>query len=121
MDNTEAVAKLEDIVLEHEDELYSADITAEAILAAFQAAPLEFVKPKPLEWVEGKAFVHNWLYYETLPQLEEGGYFLLLNARTLEPSGSTDAVIFLAKHPTLKAAHSAAETHRNEMLAKEFE
>ena len=86
---------------------------AQEILAAIQADPLAYVKPKPLEWVESglfKAF-QSGIYLVQYEYDDKG--------KATWAFGINDTLI--SDHPTLEAAQAAAETHRNEMLAKEFE
>lgn len=51
-DNTEVVEKLAWIIANISWHDNASKAAARTILAAIQADPLEFVKPKPLEWVE---------------------------------------------------------------------
>jgi len=118
-DNSEAIEKLAGLIYEYVDggggTLQSEDVegAGQAILAAFQAAPLKFVKPKPLRWLathehnyEAKAFGGEYL-------IEGRNVGYLWWVPTFRGAGTPAA--------TLEAAQAAAETHRLEMLAKEFE
>ena len=117
MDNTEAIEKVAKLILKAAQGVQVkgpeewATIRAQAILAAFQADPLAYVKPKPLEWrtdpldVTVEVFgIEDFYSIRTLC-----GFYLSING---EEWGS---------YLSLEAAQAAAETHRNEMLAKEFE
>lgn len=48
MDNTEAIEKLGELILDGYS--HTTEGAAKLILAAIQADPLAYVKPKPLEW-----------------------------------------------------------------------
>ena len=90
---------------------------AKAILAAFQASPLEFVKPKPLEWAKtsyGNPECKTIIGTYRINSATNGGYAVVIGYRVLR------TVEGLSNYPTLEAAQAAAETHRNEMLKKEF-
>ena len=123
----EAVEKLAGIIV---DSLYrqdddsrgygpavdSSDRAAQAILAAIQADPLAYVKPKPLEWGPkgvGNRIANSMGYIYFAESDEDGEGTLWIKPKWGDWS--------FTLHPTLEAAQSAAETHRNEMLAKEFE
>ena len=116
-DNTEAVEKLA-VIIENEtngSSWYPNVSAAQAILAAIQADPLAYVKPKPLEWdfssprrarfVPSKCGMYEIVIAHNHYQLKIGA------------TGNSSE----HRHPDFEAAQAAAETHRNEMLAKEFE
>ena len=117
MDNTEAVAKLAKVIFQATGGKNMPIAAAQAILAAIQADPLAYVKPKPLEFrVDGNdeliAKTQFGLY--EIQDCSEFGFdvsFLPADSDVWEP---------ICNEPTLEAAQAAAETHRNEMLAKEF-
>ena len=117
---TEAIEKLADMLsadITHRTSLKSLNtLLAEQILAAFQADPLAYVKPKPLEWVGGDGVTASKEYFTA--DNEMGGHYWTLEGE-LGCSFDLDAFDEI-DYPTLEAAQAAAETHRNEMLAKEF-
>ena len=73
-DNTEAVAveKLTDILLIQYDGWDNHEL-AKAILAAIQADPLAYVKPKPLEWISKGGNRHKARFLGTCYVIEPYG------------------------------------------------
>ena len=116
MDNTEAVEKLE-TVLHDETAGLLGPVTERAatkdILAAIQADPLAYVKPKPLEWKE-----ENDRWVATIFDVDQ--YIIGYDTRSIVGDYSLFIRGEWTPYHTLEAAQVAAETHRNEMLAKEF-
>ena len=69
--DTKAIAKLDELIWDNTTEYPSGfDIEADKILAAIQAAPLSYVKPKPLEW--------DGIYAKTV----FGAYYQILESRS---------------------------------------
>lgn len=124
MDNSEAIEKLEAIVLEHENELYSADIIAEKILAAFQDDLLGFFPPKPLEWVKieplNRHSMPEYIAKTPFGEFEVGENRPEWGERKGWHAVTPTHIAIVRNASTLEAAKAAAETHRNEMLTKEF-
>ena len=114
MDNTEAVEKMERLILGLAGKTWSWESIAKDILAAFQADPLAYVKPKPMRWIERQVSkgvllqAHTGLGVYKIQGVT--GFYVTFNDNI-----ASDV------EPTLEAAQAAADTHRNEMLAKEFE
>ncbi len=115
-DNTEAVEKLAELLYSN---MEFEELDVKAILAAIQADPLAYVKPKPLEWrTMTEQFTrhvkNHWVCESTnhMYQIYDCGGYWRVQMGAL--------VIKFDSCFTLEAAQAAAETHRNEMLAKEF-
>ena len=133
-DNTEAVEKLAEIY--HTARYEQHECPFAAILAAIQADPLAYVKPKPLVWgpmdwdTDDYGCVVWGEFSSGLVSLSECGIYAISefdvdkfmwtqgDLFNMRYSSYPDRVI--PWHPTLEAARAAAETHRNEMLAKEL-
>ena len=92
---------------------------ADKVLAAIQADPLEFVKPKPLEFVHGVAesVAGRYVIESVLATDGERRVIWACNPDESDPFYMYQNGIGAKDE---EAAQAAAETHRNEMLAKEF-
>lgn len=117
-DNTEAVEKLAEVISDIRGAgptLTLDHIAAQAILAAIQADPLAYVKPKPLEWADRSngSLVVTAIGRVYFIEVDDDGVYALW----IKKFGGSWEFTF---HPTLEAAQAAAEAHRDEMLAKEF-
>lgn len=117
-DNTEAVDKLEALA-ESLALSYSAKEAINEILAAIGADLFAYFPPKPMEWVKADGPYGN-IECDTIVGryktngAHNGGFTVSVGKRILKtPEGLTN-------FPTLEAAKSAAEAHRNEKLLKEF-
>ena len=114
MTDIKAVDKVASIIFKETGGVYLQENAAIAVLAAIQADPLAYVKPKPLEWVfKNECYVAKVMGNSYVIEEDVGDCDFELRAWSRgRHTGSL--------HPTLEAAQAAAETHRNEMLAKEL-
>ena len=116
MDNPKAFEKLAENIRDYRtltDDPTNSGL-AKSILAAIQSDPLAYVKPKPLEWggdynAGAETSFGSYSIRDTLDDRFEWAF-----------TSRGDWDVSDCSYPTLEAAQAAAETHRNEMLKKEF-
>ncbi len=99
---TDAVESMSDVISKHSYQVPHGMELVQAILAAIQADPLAYVKPKPLEWDEIDGSHVSW-NYEIYRNHQYGNlvWELWLHKPLSEES-------ILSVHPSLEAAQSAA-------------
>ena len=113
MDDTEAVEKMERLILGLAGKTWSWESIAKDTLAAFQADPLAYVKPKPLEWEEES---DRWV--ATIFDVDQ--YIIGYDTRSIVGEYSLFIRGEWTPYYTLEAAQAAAEDDRLNRLKELF-
>lgn len=118
MDNEKAIEKLRaavdnNLTIDPTSDLghMIMNISIAGLLAAIQADPLAYVKPKPLVWEDA-----GW-NHDVYARMSFGLYEITKKVGGIELAFGGERIRL---YRTYEAAQAAAEAHRNEMLAKEF-